>query len=115
MLDSTRRYSGKLYYVGNEEFLDVAALIVREGEISFSLASVTEFGRWNAASGSIANIQPDGTFVAREIAMTNGVRSELWDIRFGIDFEEIGQAIELSGDVSRGAETYSFSGELEPL
>jgi hypothetical protein len=110
-----RQYSGKLYYLDSAEYLDISALIVRDAEISFAMVSVIDDGRWEAASGTIAKAQPDGTYVAHGVTLSNGVHSESWDIRLRIDYEGANQPIELSGDISRGALSYKFSGELEPI
>ena len=113
-MPKNQRYTGKLHYLESDEYLDVSALIVREGEIAFALTSVIEYGRWESASGTVAKFQGNGAYLAGNVVMSNGPKSELWDIRFCIVHDESGQPIELSGEISRAAETYQFSGELEP-
>jgi len=110
-----RRYSGKLYYGGNDH-LDIAAFIVRGDEIAFSLASVTqEHGRWEAESGRTAMLQPDDSYLAEQVrAHKSGVDAAFpWDIIFNIAHEELGQCIEVSGKLVEGGELYEFEGELD--
>lgn len=110
-----RRYSGKLYYGGNDH-LDIAAFIVRSDEIAFSLTSVTqEHGRWEAASGQAAKRQPDGSYLAKRVqARKSAVDTAYpWDIEFHIAYEEPGKLIEVSGKLIEGGEAYEFEGELD--
>lgn len=110
-----RRYSGKLYYGGNDH-LDIAAFIVRGDEIAFSLASVTqEHGRWEAESGRTAMLQPGGSYFAKQVkAYKSGVVAEFpWDIVFHITHEEPGKLIEVSGKLVEGGKPYEFEGELD--
>lgn len=110
-----RRYSGKLYYGGNDH-LDIATFIVRGNEIAFSLASVTqEHGRWEAESGQPAKLQPDGSYLAHQVqAHKSGVVAEFsWDIVFHITHEEFGKLIEVSGELVEDGVPYKFEGELE--
>ncbi|MFC4728026.1 hypothetical protein [Coralloluteibacterium thermophilus] len=113
MSNNSRRYAGKLHYLDSEEYLDVPALIFRESEISFTLISVIEFGRWQTLSGAVATLQPDGSYLAANVTMSNGAHSEPWSITLCVEFEDPGEAIEISGRISRGSEAYLFSGELD--
>ena len=109
-----RRYFGKLYY-HTHDHVDVSTLIVRENEIAFALASVTkEHGRWEAESGKAAVLQVDGSYLAKQVqGMKNGVLAALpWDIAFRIEHEELGEQIELSGEIREGGKAYPFEGEL---
>ena len=110
-----RRYSGKLYYDDNDH-LDVLAFIVRDNEIAFSLASVTqEHGRWDAESGRTAILQPDGSYLAKQVqAHKSGVTAAFpWDITFHITHEDFGKAIEVSGTLIESGKPYEFEGELD--
>ena len=110
-----RHYSGRLYYDGNE-YLDVLAFIVRDKEIAFSLASVTqEHGRWDAESGRTAILQPDGSYLARQVQAHNGgVAADFpWDITFHITYEDLAKTIKVSGTLVEGEEPYEFEGELD--
>jgi hypothetical protein len=114
-----RRYTGKLYYdyEGNDH-LDVSAFIVRDKEIAFSLASVTqEHGRWDAESGRPAILQPDGSYLAQQVqAHKSGVTAEFpWDITFHIAYEDLGNNIEVSGTLVEGGEPYEFGGYLDAI
>ena len=113
---TSSRYFGKLYYNGlSEDFLDIENFIIRESEIGFSLASVTqEHGRWEAESGKPALIQSDGSYVAKNVNATkNSVPvSHPWDIVFRIEGVNIGHDIKVSGELRENGETYEFEGEL---
>ncbi|MDV6345036.1 hypothetical protein [Nitrosomonas sp. Is37] len=113
-----KQYSGKLYYDDLIAHVEIIAFIIRESEIGFSLASVTsEHGRWVAESGEPALLQPDGSYLAQNVyASSNGTRaSDPWDIVFRIKHKEIGQYIEISGELHEGGEIYEFGGELEAV
>lgn len=112
-----RRYSGKLFY-DQSEHLDVTTFIIRKNEIGISLASVTqEHGRWEAESGKPALLQLDGSYLAQDIhASKNGMPASYpWNIVFRIEQEEMGQYIEVSGELHEAGETYEFEGKLDAV
>lgn len=111
----TRRYKGKLFYTGSNDYLDIAALIIRPDEISFSLASVSELGRWEAESGKVALLQPDGSYLAKGVkaSQQRTAASIPWDIVFRIESEELGRVVELTGSVWERASEGPFEGELD--
>ena len=115
---NTRRYQGRLYYDNSNEYLRIDNLIIREREIAFVLASVgQEHGAWLAESGKPAQLQPDDSYKVSALSATKeGVKaSSLWDITFHIEYEEIGQMIELSGSISEAGSTGTFYGELKAI
>jgi hypothetical protein len=109
------RYSGKLYY-NKTEHIDISAFILRENEIGFSLASVTqEHGRWEAESGKPAVLQSDGSYLVKNVLATksNTKASHYWDIVFHIESEEPEQYIEVSGELVEAGIHFKFKGELD--
>ena len=72
-----RRYAGELYYVQpGPDHMDFSTLILRDGVLVFVVASVTvDHGRWEVDAGKHAELQPDGTYLARDIwAFKDGVK-----------------------------------------
>ena len=110
----TRRYKGKLFYTGSNDYLDITALIIRPDEIGFSLASVSELGRWEAESGKVALLQPDGSYLAKGVkaSQQRTAASNPWDIVFRIEHEVPGEAVEISGELWDVGEC-PFEGELD--
>ena len=110
-----RKYRGRLTYDGSSAYVEVESLIVRETEIAYSLASVSqEHGKWIAESGKPATLQIDGTFLAKRVwASKLGVRAgSPWDISFKIEYEEQGKLIEVSGSIAEADDIGEFYGEL---
>lgn len=113
-----RRYSGKLYYEDQIAHVDITKFIIRESEIGFSLASVTqEDGRWEANLAEPALLQPDGSYLAQNVlARKNNINADdRWEIVFRIEREEIGQSVKISGELHEAGEIYKFEGELEAI
>lgn len=113
-----KRYSGKLYYDDQIAHVEITEFIIRGSEIGFSLSSVTqEHGRRVAESGKPALLRPDGSYLAQNVhASQSGTSaSDPWDIVFRIKHEEIGQYIEISGELHEAGEIYEFEGELEAV
>jgi hypothetical protein len=111
-----RRYAGRLTYDDGQNHIDVDALIVRENEIAYNLASVSKrHGRWIAASNRPAHLQPSGSYLATCVpASKMGVNANPpWTISFTIEEELLGSSIELSGYIAEGSEQSSFYGVLE--
>lgn len=111
-----RRYFGKLYYEDGEEYLDVLAFIIRENDIGFSVASVTiEHGRWEAETGKPAILQPDGSYLSKQVLAkkSNVIASCPWDIVFQVNYEDHGSFVEVSGELIEAGIRYQFEGELK--
>ena len=115
-----RRFAGKLYYSGQDsDYLDVTTFIIRDDEIAFSLASVTqEYGRWIADSTQTAILNHStGTYLANNVNATQqGISSSSpWNITFTIKDGEDEKYIEVEGVLIEGGLAFNFDGELEAV
>lgn len=116
---ANRRYSGQLYYSEpGPDHMDFPTLIVRDSALVFVVASVTaDHGRWEVDAGKHAELQPDGSYLARDIwATQDGVRcSDPWTIRLRVVEEVEDEFICLKGEITEGGQTGYFDGELEAV
>lgn len=111
------RYQGELYYEDSSKVI-IPVFIVRQDEIAFAFSNEsTEYGRWDAASGVPARLQPNGDYVAENVqASQRGVPAALpWKITFRLGEEVPGEFIEVSGSLSEGSSTWEFEGALEAI
>jgi hypothetical protein len=111
-----RRYKGRLSYDDESSYVDVDTLIVRESEIAFSLASVSQaHGRWLADSSRPATLQEDGSYYVTAVQAKQEGRLSVppWDVSFTIESETPGESIELSGYIAEGQSYGTFYGELK--
>lgn len=105
-------FSGRLYYDGCDDFVDVTSLIMRGNNIGFSLASVTvAHGRWSASGTAL--LESEGIYIVRDLrALQMGVPCrELWDILFRFVAVE-SELLSVEGDLSDGVGVFHFEGDL---